>query len=64
MSNILSKIQDKESEIEGLIDEYLMNNGWRRTCRNPLFLVLWEKEINGKLVMVSKDIAFPMQIEM
>lgn len=58
----------KYSEIDSLHDKYieeqqkyLKANGWDYSCRNPMAIWLWEKEINGERFTLPQKTAYEMQ---
>lgn len=54
----MDDVRSPREDVERLVDEMLRRNGWRRTCRNPASLVLWEKTLeDGRTMLVGKDTA-------
>jgi hypothetical protein len=52
------KIMDAEQALVHLLEKY----GWKLTCGNPGSRWMWEKEINGRvLLLVDKEIALNIE---
>lgn len=43
------------------IDAFLRSKGWRHTSHTPAHLWLWERNLNGRLLLVERDTAVKMQ---
>jgi hypothetical protein len=55
------KIKSLELDLKHAKTQYLIKNGWQSTSNNPLKIVLWEKELSNRTIMVDIDIAVKMQ---
>lgn len=54
-------IDDVREQLDFRVHEYLRQNGWKTTSDTPGSLVLWEREVRGRVVLVSMDTAVHMQ---
>lgn len=61
MSNLREKIADATYDLERAKDKYLRASGWTYSCSNPAALWLWEREIDGRTLAVSTDVAIRLQ---
>lgn len=43
------------------IEAFLRSKGWRHTSHTPAHLWLWERNINGRMILVERDTAVKMQ---
>lgn len=55
------RLDDLYNQIDGLEMGLLSRTGWRHTSATPLFVWMWEKEINGHTYMVTRSVAVQIQ---
>lgn len=51
----------KREDVEYEIDAFLRSKGWNHTSSTPGCLWMWEREIDGRRVLVDKEHALSMQ---
>jgi hypothetical protein len=54
-------IYEAESVLQNVRSRFLRKTGWLSTCRVPGAINLWEKEIDGKIIIVNTQTAIAMQ---
>lgn len=55
------KVRLATIDLEVATSRYLEANGWEHSSSNPAHIWLWEKEVNGRTITVSEDVAVRMQ---
>ena len=52
-----NKVMDANRALYALLAKY----GWKHTCNNPSCFWMWEKEIDGKMILVSDAVALDIE---
>lgn len=53
--------EEIRNELDRVETEFLFRNGWGPTCSLPGAMWFWQKEVDGKTVVVTKELAIHMQ---
>ena len=53
----LQQFEHLRSQLEFRVDAWLRERGWKSTCETPGSYWLWQKTIDGKTYVTSKDLA-------
>lgn len=64
IKQILEDIETHYNELAQLRSKYLRLRGWQFTCQTVGSLWLWQKEINGKIYLMSENHAYSLQKEL
>jgi len=62
MSQLITAIEDLQSDIGVMETDFLKLNGWRHTSRTPGSYWMWKKIVDKTTFMVDKHVAIRMSI--